>query len=427
MKKAVKIIFILLIFISIDLSTVSADIVDYEEFNQGEIEEQITEASNNLSDFPTINSRRFVVFDRVSKQVLYGKNENVKGAMASTTKIMTCIVVLENENLDKEVTVSAKAAGTGGSRLGLKKNDKITVKDLLYGLMLKSGNDAAIALAEDVSGSVENFSELMNEKAKELNLNSTHFVTPHGLDNSEHYTTAVELAKIADYAMQNETFAKIVGTKMTTIKINNSEKVISNTNELLGNLNGVIGIKTGFTNNAGRCLVTETKRGDMDIIAVVLGADTKKYRTKDSVNLIEYTYSNYDLVDLNSKILEEFEKWKNINLKRIQVIKGKKENVNIRLGEPQITKMAVKRDDIDKIKIEINCITTFEAPVSPNLRMGTLNVYINEKLIESLEIFTAEQVERKQWNDYFLDLIKNFMLYNEQTLTQNINNVKILS
>lgn len=427
MKKAVKIIFILLIFISIDLSTVSADIVDYEEFNQGEIEEQITEASNNLSDFPTINSRRFVVFDRVSKQVLYGKNENVKGAMASTTKIMTCIVVLENENLDKEVTVSAKAAGTGGSRLGLKKNDKITVKDLLYGLMLKSGNDAAIALAEDVSESVENFSELMNEKAKELNLNSTHFVTPHGLDNSEHYTTAVELAKIADYAMQNETFAKIVGTKMTTIKINNSEKVISNTNELLGNLNGVIGIKTGFTNNAGRCLVTETKRGDMDIIAVVLGADTKKYRTKDSVSLIEYTYSNYDLVDLNSKILEEFEKWKNINLKRIQVIKGKKENVNIRLGEPQITKMAVKRDDIDKIKIEINCITTFEAPVSPNLRMGTLNVYINEKLIESLEIFTAEQVERKQWNDYFLDLIKNFMLYNEQTLTQNINNVKILS
>lgn len=427
MKKAVKIIFILLIFISIDLSTVSADIVDYEEFNQGEIEEQITEASNNLSNFPTINSRRFVVFDRVSKQVLYGKNENVKGAMASTTKIMTCIVVLENENLDKEVTVSAKAAGTGGSRLGLKKNDKITVKDLLYGLMLKSGNDAAIALAEDVSESVENFSELMNEKAKELNLNSTHFVTPHGLDNSEHYTTAVELAKIADYAMQNETFAKIVGTKMTTIKINNSEKVISNTNELLGNLNGVIGIKTGFTNNAGRCLVTETKRGDMDIIAVVLGADTKKYRTKDSVNLIEYTYSNYDLVDLNSKILEEFEKWKNINLKRIQVIKGKKENVNIRLGEPQITKMAVKRDDIDKIKIEINCITTFEAPVSPNLRMGTLNVYINEKLIESLEIFTAEQVERKQWNDYFLDLIKNFMLYNEQTLTQNINNVKILS
>lgn len=427
MKKAVKIIFILLIFISIDLSTVSADIVDYEEFNQGEIEEQITEASNNLSNFPTINSRRFVVFDRVSKQVLYGKNENVKGAMASTTKIMTCIVVLENENLDKEVTVSAKAAGTGGSRLGLKKNDKITVKDLLYGLMLKSGNDAAIALAEDVSESVENFSELMNEKAKELNLNSTHFVTPHGLDNSEHYTTAVELAKIADYAMQNETFAKIVGTKMTTIKINNSEKVISNTNELLGNLNGVIGIKTGFTNNAGRCLVTETKRGDMDIIAVVLGADTKKYRTKDSVSLIEYTYSNYNLVDLNSKILEEFEKWKNINLKRIQVIKGKKENVNIRLGEPQITKMAVKRDDIDKIKIEINCITTFEAPVSPNLRMGTLNVYINEKLIESLEIFTAEQVERKQWNDYFLDLIKNFMLYNEQTLTQNINNVKILS
>lgn len=142
MKKFYIIFFILIILTN--FSTVCADIVDSEELSQEEIETQIIEASNNLSDFPTINSRRYVVFDRISKRVLYGKNENLKGAMASTTKIMTAIVVIENEDINKETTISAKAAGTGGSRLGLKKGDKITVNSLLYGLMLKSGNDDAV-------------------------------------------------------------------------------------------------------------------------------------------------------------------------------------------------------------------------------------------------------------------------------------------
>ena len=193
--------------------------------------------------------------------------------MASTTKIMTTIVILEKADLNETVTVSAKAGGTGGSRLGLKRGDKASVRDLLYGLMLRSGNDAAVALAEHVGGSVKGFAELMNEKAIELGLTNTHFVTPHGLDDANHYTTALELAKLTDYAMDNETFAKIVGTKSTTIYINNQSRQINNTNELLGVLNGVVGVKTGFTNNAGRCLVTETKRNNMDIITIVLGAD----------------------------------------------------------------------------------------------------------------------------------------------------------
>ena len=404
--KKLKIIFILLITVSSLVSTVCADDVDNEVEN--DIENQIVEASAQVQNFPNINSRRYAVFDRTSKQVLFGKNENIKGAMASTTKMMTAIIVLENANLEEEVQVSAKSAGTGGSRLGLKTGDKITINNLLYGLMLRSGNDAAIALAESVGGSVSGFADMMNEKAKELNLTSTHFVTPHGLDNSEHYTTAVELAKIADYAMENEMFCKIVGTKIATIYINGYEKQIANTNELLGNLNGVVGIKTGFTNNAGRCLVTETRRDNMDIIVVVLGADTKKFRTQDSVKLIEYTYSNYEMVDVENLIKNEFENWKNINLKRIKIIKGKSNVINLRLSEIEIKQMAINKSDIDKIKVETNCMTMLDAPINENTKMGTMQISLNGKIIESVDLLTNEKITKKEWKDYFKELLKIF-------------------
>ena len=201
---------------------------------------------------------------------------------------MTAIVLIENADLNQTVTVSTKAAATGGSRLGLKKDDKINMQDLLYGLMLKSGNDAAVVIAETVGGSIEGFAELMNNKAREIGLKNTNFVTPHGLDNPEHYTTAYELAKLADYALKNEIFAKVVNTKSYTVTINGYPKTISNTNELLGYLDGVNGVKTGFTNNAGRCLVTSVNRNNFQIITVVLQADTKKFRTSDSIKLIEH-------------------------------------------------------------------------------------------------------------------------------------------
>ena len=138
----------------------------------------------------------------------------------------------------------------------------------------------------------------MNDKAKQLGLTSTHFVTPHGLDNYEHYTTAYELALLTDYALKNKTFSNIVGTKSHTIQINNSYKSLSNTNELLGNFEGVYGVKTGFTNGANRCLVTAVKRNNLDLICRVLGADTKKDRTQDSIKLIEYAYKNFELINI---------------------------------------------------------------------------------------------------------------------------------
>lgn len=410
-----KILYSILIFLLIllNFSTVCADDVD----NEADFENTVEVTAANVSELQKTNSRRYIVYDRISKSMIIGKNEDVKSAMASTTKIMTTIVILEKTDLDETVTVSAKAGGTGGSRLGLKRGDKASVRDLLYGLMLRSGNDAAVALAEHVGGSVKGFAELMNEKASELGLTNTHFVTPHGLDDANHYTTALELAKLTDYAMDNETFAKIVGTKSTTIYINNQPRQINNTNELLGVLNGVVGVKTGFTNNAGRCLVTETKRNNMDIITIVLGADTKKDRTKDSVNLIEYTFSKYKMYNLEERIIEEFNKWKNINEKRILIIKGKTSNPKLALGA--IEKATIPICDNDKIEYLINALTEIEAPVEQWNVMGTLTVKLNGEILENIDIVNVNEVQKRDWKDYFKIVLNRFegmgkMLINQQ-------------
>lgn len=399
-----KILYSMLIFLLIllNFSTVCADDVD----NEVDFEDTIEVTASNVSELPKTNSRRYIVYDRISKSMIIGKNEDIKSAMASTTKIMTTIVILEKADLNETVTVSAKAGGTGGSRLGLKRGDKASVRDLLYGLMLRSGNDAAVALAEHVGGSVKGFTELMNEKASELGLTNTHFVTPHGLDDANHYTTALELAKLTDYAMNNETFSKIVGTKSITIYINNQPRQINNTNELLGVLNGVVGVKTGFTNNAGRCLVTETKRNNMDIITIVLGADTKKDRTKDSVNLIEYTYSKYKMYNIEEKIIEEFNKWKNINEKRILITKGKQSNPKLALGA--IEKAIIPICDDDKIEYSINALTEVEAPVEQWNVMGTLTVKLNGEILENIDIVNINEVQKRDWKDYFKIVLNTY-------------------
>ena len=300
MKSVFKKIFLsmicFIIFINFTLSF--ADDIEYNDLD----DDNIIETSSIGTQTFNINARSCIVLDRLSKNIIYGKNEFNKVKMASTTKIMTATIIIENCDLNKTVEVSKRAAGTGGSRLGLKTGDKITIKDLLYGLMLCSGNDAAVALAENCSGSIPEFSNLMNNKAKELGLNNSHFESPHGLDSDNHYTTAYELAILSDYALQNKTFNNIVSTKQYTVTINEYPKTLSNTNELLGNLLGVYGIKTGFTNGANRCLVTACKRDDMDIICVVLGCDTKKFRTQDSIKLIEYAFNSYTRVNIEETI-----------------------------------------------------------------------------------------------------------------------------
>lgn len=394
-----KKIYYTIIIITLIMS--SNSIVFADDENEEITQEDYVQVINQTKDEPTLNSRIAVAYDRKSGEVIWGKDEHKRTAMASTTKIMTAIVTLENCDLTQTVTISKKSAGTGGSRLGLKADDKITMNDLLYGLMLKSGNDAAVAIAETVGGSVEGFAELMNEKAKELKLENTHYVTPHGLDDPEHYTTAVELAKLADYALQNETFAKIVNTKNYTVTINGYPKSISNTNELLGYLEGVNGVKTGFTNNAGRCLVTSVNRNGFEIITVILQADTKKFRTADSIKLIEYIYKNYEPVNIKEIVDEQFKRWCSINTSRIQINKCKNNNLELYIDNLDNDVIPIKKTDKDKIQIEVNNIFYFEAPLQQNTIIGTIKVNLDGKTVDVIEIKNKNTIQKKDILDYF--------------------------
>ena len=238
-------------FLSIFLIVIILPIYSFsDDINEENIENINTlEVSSNANNIK-ISSTYGIVLDRTSKTVLFEKNAYDKTAMASTTKIMTAIIALENTQLSDIVKISKKAANTGGSTLGIYANSEMSIETLLYGLLLRSGNDCAVAIAEHIASSIEEFAKLMNLKAKELNLKNTNFVTPHGLDAPNHYTTAYDLAILTDYALKNKTFTQIVGTKSHNISIENSTKSIYNTNELLGYTAGVYGVKTGFTGDA---------------------------------------------------------------------------------------------------------------------------------------------------------------------------------
>lgn len=384
-----------------------ADDIDYfsEDIN---ISEEIAETSSNSIDIPDINSRAAVVIDRNSNTILFGKNENDKRKMASTTKIMTALIVIENANLNDTVTVSKNAAGTGGSRLGLKTDDKVTVNNLLYGLMLCSGNDAAVALAEYVGGSIEGFAHMMNAKASILGLNNTHFVTPHGLDKDEHYTTAYELALLTNYALKNETFAKIVNTQNTTITINGYSKSLHNTNELLGYLNGVYGVKTGFTNGANRCLVTACKRDNLDIICVVLGADTKKFRTKDSIKLIEYAFANYSNVNIQNILNEDFNEWKNNNSNTLNISKGISQNIDLNLDDLLYNNIAISNDKIKNINTKIYIDSNLNAPIYKNTIIGHIDLIVDNDVIYNCNILSNSTIKKRNVLDYISIFLHNY-------------------
>lgn len=412
-KKNISILFLLL-FLIFPTFSIADDYNENDSFNL--LLE--TSVSSNLIDTPSINCHNSVVLDRASKTILYGKNEHQKCKMASTTKIMTAIVVIENcKNLNDIVTISKKSANIGGSRLGLSTNDKVSVNNLLYGLMMVSGNDAAVALAEFIGGNIESFATLMNNKANQLGLSSTHFVTPHGLDQNEHYTTAYELAILTDYCLKNETFCKIVNTKNCTITINNSPKNLNNTNELLGYLDGVYGVKTGFTNGANRCLVTACRRSNLDVICVVLGADTKKNRTLDSINLINYVFNNFTVVNIKDIVYKEFESWNYKDNSLFNINKGIGSNLDLYIDNSSFPyeNIAVNNNLLNKIDVQINHFTSFDAPLDTETFIGVINVNLGNNELFEVCILNRNKILKKDVFYYLRYFLKNYfdVIFNE--------------
>lgn len=276
--------------------------------------------------------------------------------------------------------------------------------------MMVSGNDAAVALAEFIGGDIQNFVNLMNEKTQILNLTSTHFVSPHGLDQDEHFTTAYDLALLTDYALQIDVFSKIVKTQNYSIIINNHSKQLNNTNELLGYLEGVYGVKTGFTNGANRCLVTACKRGNLDIICIVLGCDTKKDRTKDSVKLINYVFDNYSIVNIQNIITTQFENWKTNNQNYFIINKSIEQNPTINIDKSQIPfeNIAINNSEINNIDLKIFIDSYLEAPVLSGDKVGSINVQFPNNSSFSVDILNSSTIKKKNIYYYTTMFLKDY-------------------
>lgn len=245
-----------------------------------------------------VSAHAAVLLEPTSGDVVYARNGTERLPMASTTKIMTTLVALNKaEDLKRSYAIPQEAVGIEGSSIYLQAGEHLTLEELLYGVMLESANDAATAVAILVSGSVENFANEMNAMAVSLGLADTHFTNPHGLDDPEHYTTALNLAKLAAYALDDPTFAKIVSTTRYTIPLQDGEgtRVLVNHNRLLRHYTDVIGVKTGFTKTSGRCLVSAAEQNGVRMVAVTLDApdDWQDHRT-----LLDYGFTKYEAVML---------------------------------------------------------------------------------------------------------------------------------
>ncbi len=323
------------------------------------------------------------VIEAESGRVLFEKNKDKKVPMASTTKIMTAITAIENcENLDEKFEISPKAVGVEGTSLYLRKGDVYSTRDLLYALMLISGNDASVAIAERVAGSTSEFVTLMNELAKKIGANSTHFANTHGLDADGHYTTAYDLAKITAYALNNDTFREIVSTKNTKITNGNGEnRYLKNKNKLLFTLDGCIGVKTGFTNDAGRCLVSAVERNGMRLVCVVLNCGPM---FEESATLLNECANRFKKVDITSLY--------NYN-NEVEVLDGREKLAKLYTKEKFFYPLTDK--EVESLEIVYTLPKLIEAPLSKDSEVGKIEVFLNKDLLFSEKVYTIDDIKSK--------------------------------
>ena len=331
-----------------------------------------------------ISAQSAVVMDCASGRILFSRNENEKRGMASTTKIMTAITALENADLSKTVTISATASGIEGSSMYLAKGEKLTLEELVYGLMLVSGNDAATAIAEAVSGSVEKFSALMNDKADEIGAINTSFTNPHGLSDKNHYTTAIDLAKITAYALKNSEFAEIVSTKVK--KLPQSEggiaRTLVNHNKFLNMYEGCIGVKTGFTKATGRCLVTAVEQNGMKLVCVTLNAPDDWNDHKQLYNNAFEEYTAFKVKNAGDKIADA------------KIKRGSADAVPLVVSEDIY--LPLKHGEEQQIKVEHRVFEDLCAPIAKGDILGSIDISLDGKLLAEFPIVAEVDIAEKK-------------------------------
>ena len=345
-----------------------------------------------------ISAKSAILIDQNTGKVLYKKNENEKLAMASMTKIMSLLLIMEKIDegvikYDDIVEISQEASSMGGSQIFLNPGDKYKVKDLLKGVAMASANDAVVALAEKTYGSKESFIEAMNKRAEELNLKNTHFVNVHGLDDENHYSSSYDMAIMAKELLKYEKildYTKVYEEYLQ--KPDGSQIWLVNTNKLVRFYGGVDGLKTGYTAKAGYCLTATAKKNNLRLISVVMGEESIEKRSQDTVKLLNYGFNTYKVNLIKDK--------KEV-LGKVKVEKGKKEYVDVVLVNDAIELLNVN-DKVSKYNFKID-IEKIVAPVKKGNVIGKVQI-LNEdnKIINEVDITVKEDVKKANIWDLFL-------------------------
>ena len=387
--------------------------------NQPEQEtvQQTAAMDSGSADF-SLYAKSAVLMDAASGRVLYEKNGYEHMPNASTTKIMTCILTLEEGNLEDEVKVSSYASSMPQVRLGMSTDDTFRLKDLLYSLMLESHNDSAVAIAEHIGGSVEGFAEKMNQKAKALGCKDTYFITPNGLDKSDetgvHGTTAEDLAKIMSYCIQNETFLEITQTPSYQFSNLAGTKHYScnNHNAFLQMMEGALSGKTGFTGNAGYCYVGALRRDDRTFIVALLACgwpNNKTYKWSDARALINYGLENYHCED----VYEYDREFAPVKVDQAEPENGRLyQEVTIPLNIKEEKIRVLKRTD-EEVRTIYEIPERVQAPIKKGQQLGKVTYYLGERQIAQVPVYAAKSAKELKPSWYKEYLLKLFFMEKE--------------
>ena len=349
---------------------------------------------------PTVEAQGAILIDERSGRILWEKNGFDPLAMASTTKIMTLLIAIENGNLEDIVTVSEKAARQPKVKMNLSAGEEIKLEYLLYALMLQSFNDSAVAIAEHIGGTVENFCQMMTNRAYELGAYDTIFETPSGLDKGEHHSTAHDMAIISRYAMQNPEFVRIVNTMNATVFSNKKEYNLINKNRLLYEMPGAKGIKTGFTNKAGHCFVGAVEHNDMGFISVVLGSGwggNRHQKWIDTKKILNFGFDNFAYHDIITDIQTG---------NTIQVERSRLGKVDLIFNET--LSLPLSDYEFENLQIILEAPSTIKAPVEKNQKLGVSKIYIDNKLEYEIDLLAAENVERHDLKTSFEKILNTW-------------------
>jgi len=342
---------------------------------------------------PRLQAQAAVLMDATTGVLLFDKNMHKRCAPASTTKILTAIIALESGRLHEQAIVSSRAANTPGSSMHLYPGQKISVLELVWGLLLRSGNDAAVALAEHLAGSVEAFVSLMNEKAAQIGALNSHFANPHGLTAPGHFSTAYDLAILTRYALNNPLFAEIVRTKEIIIEWldrsgQEKERTLRNTNKLLWMFDDADGVKTGTTDAAGPCLVASATRGHQKLIAVVLNDRARWY---DSMQLLKYGFDAFDLFHFAAQ--EDV-------VAVIPVEGGMQPVVDAIVAVTAA--VVVNYPDFRHVTVSLHLPEKIKAPIYRGQKLGEVEIFIKGKSVKTVDVIAAQDVEERTFKRVLL-------------------------